>query len=134
MTSPTTHVDDLPKLDGKTTDERGSKGPGLLHSEGRMGTLKGTVAVSLGEATLQGATGKLEVSVEQGKVRAYLRDGKNGYLVDTVEDCAQRCLELLRDPAGADEKGAAGREHVRQNFLSTRELEDWIGLFTSLSS
>jgi len=30
-------------------------------------------------------------------------------------------------------KGAAGKEHVRRNFLSTRELEDWVGLFTSLS-
>ena len=23
--------------------------------------------------------------------------------------------------------GAQGREHVRRNFLSTRELEDWLG-------
>ena len=29
--------------------------------------------------------------------------------------------------------GAAGREHVRENFLSTRELEDWLRLFRDLS-
>jgi hypothetical protein len=28
--------------------------------------------------------------------------------------------------------GAAGREHVRHNFLSTRELEDWLRLFQEL--
>jgi len=78
--------------------------------------------------------GRPVIGGRAGGIVLQIDDGKNGYLVDTVEDCAQRCLELLRDPAGADEKGAAGREHVRQNFLSTRELEDWIGLFSSLSS
>jgi hypothetical protein len=28
--------------------------------------------------------------------------------------------------------GAQGREHVRDNFLSTRELEDWLRLFGDL--
>ena len=28
--------------------------------------------------------------------------------------------------------GVAGREHVRRNFLSTRELEDWLRLFSEL--
>jgi trehalose synthase len=68
-----------------------------------------------------------------GGIVLQIRDGEDGYLVDTVEECAARCLELLRDPAGAQEKGAVGKEHVRRNFLSTRELEDWVGLFTSLS-
>jgi len=68
-----------------------------------------------------------------GGIVLQIRDGEDGYLVDTVEECATRCLELLRDPDGAQDKGAAGREHVRRNFLSTRELEDWVGLFTSLS-
>jgi trehalose synthase len=77
--------------------------------------------------------GRPVIGGRAGGIVLQVRDGENGYLVDTVEDCAARCMDLLRDPAGADEKGAAGREHVRRNFLSTRELEDWIGLFTSLS-
>jgi trehalose synthase len=68
-----------------------------------------------------------------GGIVLQIRDGQDGFLVDSVEDCATRALELLRDPADAEEKGASGREHVRRNFLSTRELEDWVGLFTSLS-
>jgi hypothetical protein len=33
---------------------------------------------------------------------------------------------------GADALGMQGREHVRENFLSTRELDDWLTLFTQL--
>ena len=40
--------------------------------------------------------------------------------------------ELLRNPVRADEMGAEGRSHVRDNFLSTRELEDWLRLFRDL--
>jgi hypothetical protein len=29
--------------------------------------------------------------------------------------------------------GEQGREHVRENFLATRELNDWLTLFGSLS-
>ena len=35
-------------------------------------------------------------------------------------------------PSGADAMGARGQEHVRRNFLSTRELEDWLRLFGTL--
>jgi hypothetical protein len=29
--------------------------------------------------------------------------------------------------------GESGQEHVRRNFLSTRELEDYLRLFTELA-
>jgi len=69
-----------------------------------------------------------------GGITLQINDGVDGYLVDSVDACAQRTLELLRNPAQADEFGAAGREHVRANFLSTRELEDWLRLFNDLRS
>ena len=49
-----------------------------------------------------------------------------------VEECAHRIIDLLADPVGASAMGAQGREHVRANFMSTRELEDWLVLFTEL--
>ena len=67
-----------------------------------------------------------------GGITLQIEEGVNGYLVDDVETCAQRAIELLRDPAMADEMGKAGREHVRRQFLSTRELEDWLRLFNEL--
>ena len=57
----------------------------------------------------------------------------NGYLVDDVESRGQahrRPAARARDRA--TEMGAAGREHVRRNFLSTRELEDWLRLYGEL--
>jgi trehalose synthase len=67
-----------------------------------------------------------------GGITLQIEDGVDGFLIDSVEDCAKRTLELLHDPARADEMGASGREHVRHSFLSTRELEDWLRLFASL--
>ena len=37
------------------------------------------------------------------------------------------------DPGGADRMGEIGREHVRANFLATRELTDWLALMGDLS-
>ena len=41
-------------------------------------------------------------------------------------------IDLLADPDGAVAMGDRGREHVRANFLSTRELSDWLQLFGDL--
>jgi trehalose synthase len=67
-----------------------------------------------------------------GGITLQIEDGVNGYLVDDIESAAKRTADLLRSPERADEMGAAGREHVRRNFLSTRELEDWLRLFGEL--
>ena len=67
-----------------------------------------------------------------GGIKLQIRDGFDGYLVDSIEACAQRTIELLADPVGADALGMQGREHVRENFLSTRELGDWLRMFGEL--
>ena len=78
--------------------------------------------------------GRPVVGGRAGGIKLQIRDGYDGYLVDSVEECAQRTIDLLADPVGADALGAQGREHVRENFLSTRELEDWLPLFTEPAS
>jgi trehalose synthase len=67
-----------------------------------------------------------------GGITMQVCDGENGYLVDSVEDAADRTIELLANPTRSEEMGEAGRDHVRRNFLSTRELEDWLRLFRDL--
>jgi trehalose synthase len=57
-----------------------------------------------------------------------VRDGSQGYLVDTPEAAAARLVELVGDPGLAIELGAAGRGLVRERFLITRLLEDELGL------
>jgi len=77
--------------------------------------------------------GRPVIGGRAGGIELQIRDGLDGYLVDSVESCARRTIELLANPDRADEMGMAGKEHVRQNFLSTRELEDWVRLFGSLA-
>ena len=67
-----------------------------------------------------------------GGITSQIVDGKYGYLVDSVEEAAKRTGDLLRSPTESDAMGEAGRDHVRRNFLSTRELEDWLSLFRNL--
>jgi trehalose synthase len=89
------------------------EGFGLTVSEG-MWKLKPVVGGRCGGITLQ------------------IDEGTNGFLVDDVETAAKRTADLLRHPDRAKEMGIAGRERVRREFLSTRELEDWLRLFTEL--
>jgi trehalose synthase len=77
--------------------------------------------------------GRPVVGGRAGGITLQIEDGVNGYLVDSREEAAARTIELLRNPEKADAMGAAGAEHVRRNFLSTRELEDWLRLFHRLS-
>jgi Glycosyltransferase len=76
--------------------------------------------------------GRPVIGGRAGGITLQIADGETGYLVDSIEECARRCIELLENPLLADEMGLKGREHVRRNFLSTRELEDWLRLFTDV--
>jgi len=78
--------------------------------------------------------GRPVVGGRAGGITLQIIEGDNGHLVDSVEDCAMRCVELFENPLRADEMGTRGKEHVRRNFLSTRELEDWLRLFTDMGS
>jgi len=78
--------------------------------------------------------GRPVVGGRAGGITLQIRDGYDGYLVDSVEECASRIIDLLADPVGSEAMGVQGREHVRENFLCTRELEDWLTLFGRLGS
>jgi trehalose synthase len=85
-----------------------------------------TVSEALWKArpTVAGRVGGIVVQIE---------DGVTGRLVDSPEDCAQACLEILADPAGAREQALRGKEHVRRHFLMPRLLRDWLALFNRLA-
>jgi trehalose synthase len=67
-----------------------------------------------------------------GGITLQIEHGRTGYLVDSIEETAERTLELLENPERAQTMGQAGRELVRENFLTTRELGDWLRLFADL--
>ncbi|HVH53804.1 MAG TPA: glycosyltransferase [Actinomycetota bacterium] len=67
-----------------------------------------------------------------GGIRLQITDGQTGFLVDSVEGCAERIVQLLENPELQRTIGRAARERVRDRFLTLRELEDYLGLMTSL--
>jgi trehalose synthase len=67
-----------------------------------------------------------------GGIRLQIDDGVNGYLVDSVDECAARLVELLGDPQRRRLMGDRARDRVRERFLSTRELEEYLRLLAGL--
>jgi trehalose synthase len=55
-----------------------------------------------------------------------------GYLIDTLEECVEKTVQLLESPHDAQELGTLGRAHVREHFLITRLLHDELRLLASL--
>ncbi len=72
------------------------------------------------------------VARKVGGIPLQILDGVNGYLVDTVDQAAERTLCLLKNLDMAKKMGANGKEHVRQNFLIISQLRDNLRLFNGL--
>jgi trehalose synthase len=56
-----------------------------------------------------------------------------GYTVHSTEGAAFRIRHLLNNPELIARMGAAGREHVRRNFLTTRHLTEYLALLIHLT-
>jgi trehalose synthase len=67
-----------------------------------------------------------------GGIPLQIEDAVTGYLVSSVEQCAQRTLEILRDPELGRALGRRGKERVRQHFLTPRYLRDYLRIFNEL--
>jgi trehalose synthase len=68
-----------------------------------------------------------------GGIVAQIDNGVTGWLVDSVDECAAACIEMLRDPDDARARALKGKEHVRTHFLTPRLLRDWLVLFNKLA-
>jgi len=82
-----------------------------------------TEALWKGRPTVAGNVGGIPLQIE---------DGVGGFLVDSPSQCAERCLEILRDPELGKKLGRQGKEHARKHFLTPRLLRDWLKLFDDL--
>jgi trehalose synthase len=77
--------------------------------------------------------GRPTVGGRAGGIPSQIQDGETGWLVDSVEECAEACREILADPPAAAIRGRRGKEFVRQHFLTPRLLRDWLALFNLLN-
>jgi trehalose synthase len=74
------------------------------------------------------------VGGDVGGIRLQIEDGTSGFLVDSVEACAARLVELVSDEELRDRMGQAGRRRVRERFLALREIGDVLALLSSLGN
>ncbi len=77
--------------------------------------------------------GRPVVAGNVGGIPLQILYGKTGYLVNTTQECINRVEYLLRRPDVANRMGALGREHVREHFLITRYLRDYLAIFDNLA-
>lgn len=56
----------------------------------------------------------------------------NGFLTHTIEGTAHYVKQLLNEPEYARQLGKNGKAHVKNNFLITRHIRDYLMLFLSM--
>jgi trehalose synthase len=69
-----------------------------------------------------------------GGIRYQIRDGENGFLVSSVEETANRIVQLVQNPELRKQMGKKAKETVREKFLLTRYLEQYLDLFNSFET
>jgi trehalose synthase len=77
--------------------------------------------------------GRPVVAGNVGGIPLQIVNGKTGFLVNTSEECAEKLIFLLHHREEADRMGATGVEYVRDNFLTTRYLRDYLNIFCQVS-
>lgn len=78
--------------------------------------------------------GKPVIGGATGGITAQIIPGVTGHAVSSVEGAAHWMRHLLAHPEAAARMGEAGREHVRQNFLITRQLREYLSIKVHLTA
>ena len=69
---------------------------------------------------------------EVGGIKLQIEDGKNGYLVSSPEEAAEKTVKLINNPDLREKLGTAARETVKEKFLMPRLLRDYLRMFKNL--
>ena len=74
------------------------------------------------------------VATNVGGIPLQVKDGQNGFLVEPhdTKSCADRLIQVLQNPDLAKQMGRKGKEIVRDNFLMTRSLLDYLDLLNDV--
>lgn len=78
--------------------------------------------------------GKPVIGGAVGGIVLQLRDYNTGFLVNSPEGCAFRIRYLLHRPEFAKRMGNLAREFVREHFLITRNIRDYLTLLSLLEN
>ncbi len=77
--------------------------------------------------------GRPMVAGRVGGIVDQIQDRETGFLVDSIEECAEALSVILDDAQRARQMALRGKEYVRGRFLTPRLLRDWLALFNSLN-
>jgi trehalose synthase len=118
----------------------------ILNNFNNVGAIEVNAFQSLADVVIQKSTregfgltvsealwkGRPFIGGDVGGIPLQVTDGESGYLVSSVEECAQRSLEIIADPELGRALGRRGKEHVRTHFLTPRYLRDYLKIFTEV--
>ncbi len=76
--------------------------------------------------------GKPVIGGDTGGIRLQVINYHTGFLVHTPEGAALRIRHLLRQKKRMQEMGMKGKEYVRENFLLTRHVREYLTLLVGL--
>lgn len=68
-----------------------------------------------------------------GGIKLQIENGINGFLVNSVEETAEKAIYLLKNPDISERMGIRGHEKVKREFLLTKHVENYLDLFSVLS-
>jgi len=74
------------------------------------------------------------VASNVGGIPLQITDGENGFLLEPkdIHGFSERIIELMKNPDMAKELGRNGKNTVREKFLITRILQDYLDLFAKV--
>lgn len=67
-----------------------------------------------------------------GGIPIQIINGVNGFLVNNINECAEKIIFLLKNPKISKKMGEKAKEYVRDNFLITDHLYKYLKLFKNL--
>jgi trehalose synthase len=94
-------------------------------------SLREGFGLTVAEAMWKGAS---VIGGNVGGIRYQIDDGINGFLVSSVKDAAARIVQLIEDKRLRQRLGERAREKVRQRFLMTRYLEQYLDLLNAFEA
>jgi trehalose synthase len=115
----------------------------ILNNFNNVGAIEVNAFQSLADVVIQKSTregfgltvsealwkGRPFIGGDVGGIPLQVQNGLSGYLVRSVEECGERCLDIVNDPALGRALGRRGKEHVRSRFLTPRYLRDYLKIF-----
>jgi trehalose synthase len=112
----------------------------ILNNFSNVGAIEVNAFQSLADVVIQKSTregfgltvsealwkGRPFIGGDVGGIPLQVENGVSGYLVSSVQECAERALDIVEDPALGKSLGRRGKEHVRTHFLTPRYLRDYL--------